>query len=171
MDVIIKKKSDLISVANISSKIFWIRGEKILLDRDLAQLYDVEVKVLNQSVRRNIERFPSDFMFQLSRKEFLNLKSQFVTSSWGGVRKLPLAFTEQGVAMLSSILNSKRAIQVNITIMRAFVELRKMIDANKALLARIEKLEEKYDNKFLIIFEAIKELMREDEKPKKKIEF
>lgn len=89
-----KKKSNLITVTNISSKIFWIRGEKILLDRDLAQLYDVEVKVLNQSVRRNIERFPSDFMFQLSRKEFLNLKSQFVTSSWGGVRKLPLAFTE-----------------------------------------------------------------------------
>ncbi len=88
-----KKKSDLISLANITSKIFWIRGEKILLDCDLAQLYDVEIKVLNQSVRRNIERFPSDFMFQFSRKEFLNLKSQFVTSSWGGARKLPFVFT------------------------------------------------------------------------------
>lgn len=166
-----QKGSSLISVANISSRIFWIRGEKILFDRDLAKLYGVEVKVLNQSVRRNIERFPSDFMFQLSKKEFVNLKSQFVTSRWGGVRKLPLAFTEQGVAMLSSILNSKRAIQVNIAIMRAFVELRKMIDANKELLARLEKLEKKYDAKFQIVFEAIKELMKEEEKPQNKIGF
>lgn len=166
-----KKRYSIISVTNISSKIFLIRGEKILLDRDLAQLYGVEVKVLNQSVRRNIERFPLDFMFQLSKKEFLNLKSQFVTSSWGGIRKMPLVFTEQGVAMLSSILNSKRAIQVNIAIMRAFVELRKMIDANKELLARIEKLEKKYDKKFLIIFEAIKELMKDEEKPKNQIGF
>ena len=166
-----KRKSYLISVAKISSKILWIRGEKILLDRDLAQLYGVEVKVLNQSVRRNIDRFPTDFMFQLSKKEFLNLKSQFVTSSWGGVRKLPLAFTEQGVAMLSSVLSSKRAIQVNIAIMRAFVELRRMIDANKELLARIEKLEENYNAKFQIVFEAIKQLMKEEEKPTNKIGF
>lgn len=165
------KKSFQISVANISSRIFWIRGEKILLDRDLAQLYGVEVKVLNQSVRRNVDRFPSDFMFQLSKKEFVNLKSQFVTSRWGGVRKLPLAFTEQGVAMLSSILNSKRAIQVNIAIMRAFVELRKMIDTHKELLDRIQKLEKKYDTKFQIVFEAIKELMKEEVKPKTKIGF
>ena len=166
-----KRKSYLISVAKISSKILWIRCEKILLDRDLAQLYGVEVKVLNQSVRRNIDRFPTDFMFQLSKKEFLNLKSQFVTSSWGGVRKLPLAFTEQGVAMLSSVLSSKRAIQVNIAIMRAFVELRRMIDANKELLARIEKLEENYNAKFQIVFEAIKQLMKEEEKPTNKIGF
>ncbi|MCX6170410.1 MAG: ORF6N domain-containing protein [Ignavibacteriales bacterium] len=166
-----KRKSYLVSVAKISSKILWVRGEKILLDRDLAQLYGVEVKVLNQSVRRNIERFPSDFMLQLSKEEFLNLKSQFVTSSWGGVRKLPLAFTEQGVAMLSSILSGKRAIQVNIAIMRAFVELRRMIDANKELLARIEKLEKNYNAKFQIIFEAIKQLMKEEEKPTNKIGF
>lgn len=165
------KKSSQLSVANISSKILWIRSEKILLDRELALLYGVEVKVMNQSVRRNIERFPSDFMFQLSKKEFQNLKSQFVTSSWGGIRKMPLAFTEQGVAMLSSILNSKRAIQVNIAIMRAFVELRKMIDANKELLARIEKLEKKYDGKFQIVFEAIKQLMKEEKKPRNKIGF
>ncbi|MHB8931168.1 MAG: ORF6N domain-containing protein [Melioribacteraceae bacterium] len=166
-----KRKSYLVSVEKISSKILWVRGEKILLDRDLAQLYGVEVKVLNQSVRRNIDRFPSDFMFQLSKKEFLNLKSQFVTSSWGGVRKLPLAFTEQGVAMLSSILSSKRAVQVNIAIMRTFVELRRMIDANKELLARIEKLEENYNAKFQIVFEAIKQLMKEEKKPAIKIGF
>jgi hypothetical protein len=161
----------LITVKNISNRIHLVRGMKVLLDRDLAELYDVEVRVLNQSVRRNIDRFPSDFMFQLSREEFQNLKSQFVTSSWGGVRKRPLVFTEQGVAMLSSILNSKRAIQVNIAIMRAFVELRKMIDANKEMLARIQKLEEKYDAKFQIVFEAIKELMKVDEEPKRRIGF
>ncbi len=165
------KKFSLISVSNISARICWIRGEKVLLDKDLAQLYDVEVKVLNQAVRRNIDRFPSDFMFQLAKNEFLNLKSQSVTSRWGGVRKMPLAFTEQGVAMLSSVLNSKRAVEVNIAIMRAFVELRKMIDANKKLLARIEKLEEKYDEKFQIVFEAIKQLMKEEEKPKNRIGF
>jgi hypothetical protein len=163
--------TSLITVKNISNRIHLVRGMKTLLDRDLSELYDVEVRVLNQSVRRNIDRFPSDFMFQLSREEFQNLKSQFVTSSWGGVRKLPLAFTEQGVAMLSSILNSKRAIQANIAIMRAFVELRKMIDANKEMLAHIQKLEEKYDAKFQIVFEAIKELMKVDEKPKRRIGF
>lgn len=166
-----QKSSSLITVENISTKILLVRGTKVLLDRDLAQLYGVEVKVLNQSVRRNIYRFPSDFMFQLTSEEYQNLKSQFVTSRWGGVRKMPLVFTEQGVSMLSSILKSKRAIHVNITIMRAFVELRRMIDTNKELLARIEKLEEKYDEKFLLIFEVIKELIREEEKPKKKIGF
>jgi hypothetical protein len=166
-----QKSFSLIKAENISSKIFLMRGNKILLDRDLATLYGVEVRILNQAVRRNIDRFPSDFMFQLSTEEFQNLKSQFVTSSWGGVRKKPLAFTEQGVAMLSSVLKSKRAIQVNITIMRAFVELRRMMDLNKELLSRIEKLEEKYDRKFLVVFEAIKQLMKEDAVPKHKIGF
>lgn len=166
-----QKSSSLITVENISTKILLVRGTKVLLDRDLAQLYDVEVKVLNQSVRRNIYRFPSDFMFKLTSEEYLNLKSQFVTSSWGGVRKMPLVFTEQGVSMLSSILKSKRAIHVNIAIMRAFVELRRLIDANKELLVRIEQMEKRYDKQFQIVFETIKELMREEEKPKEKIGF
>lgn len=108
----------------IQSKIYEVRSTKVMLDKDLAELYQVEVKVLNQSVKRNIKRFPSDFMFQLTKAEWDNLKSQFVTSSWGGVRKLPFAFTEQGLAMLSGILNSDIAIYVNIAIMRAFVAIR-----------------------------------------------
>ena len=111
----------------IQSKIYEIRGQKVMLDRDLAEMYGVQTKVLNQAVKRNIERFPEDFMFQLEKEEWNNLKSQIVTSSWGGIRKLPYAFTELGVAMLSSILSSKLAIQVNINIMRAFVAVRQMI--------------------------------------------
>lgn len=120
----------------IQSKIYEIRGQKVMLDRDLAELYQVETRVLNQSVKRNIKRFPSDFMFQLTKEEFDNLmsqiaisslKSQFVISSWGGIRKLPFAFTEQGLAMLSGILNSDVAIEVNISIMRAFVAVRQLI--------------------------------------------
>ncbi|MFI3263527.1 MAG: ORF6N domain-containing protein, partial [Rikenellaceae bacterium] len=108
----------------IQSKIYEIRGQKVMLDRDLAQMYGVETRALNQAVKRNIERFPADFMFQLTNEEWQILKSQFVTSSWGGVRKMPSAFTEQGVAMLSSVLTSKIAIQVNIGIIRAFVAVR-----------------------------------------------
>ena len=120
----------------IQSKIYEIRGQKVMLDRDLAELYQVETRVLNQSVKRNIKRFPSDFMFQLTKEEFDNLmsqfatsslKSQFVISSWGGIRKLPFAFTEQGLAMLSGVLNSDVAIEVNISIMRAFVAIRQLI--------------------------------------------
>ncbi len=163
--------SSLITVENISARIHLIRGVKFILDRDLADLYGVEVRALNQSVRRNIERFPSDFMIQINKEEFQNLKSQYVISSWGGIRKMPLAFTEQGVAMLSSILKSKKAIQVNIQIMRAFVELRKMIYSHRVLLEKLNKLEEKYDSQFQVIFEAIKELMREEKKNKNKIGF
>ena len=111
----------------IQSMIYEIRGQRVMLDRDLARIYQVETRALNQSVKRNIKRFPSDFMFQLTEDEFQNLKSQFVTSSWGGVRKLPNAFTEQGVAMLSGLLNSDVAIEANIRIMRAFVFVRNML--------------------------------------------
>lgn len=111
----------------IQSMIYEIRGQRVMLDRDLAGIYQVETRVLNQAVKRNIKRFPSDFMFQLTEDEFQNLKSQFVTSSWGGVRKLPNAFTEQGVAMLSGLLNSDVAIEANIRIMRAFVFVRNML--------------------------------------------
>ncbi|OGU69351.1 MAG: DNA-binding protein [Stygiobacter sp. RIFOXYC12_FULL_38_8] len=161
----------VIKQEEIVGRIYFLRGEKVILDRDLASLYEVEVRTLNQSVKRNIKRFPNDFMFQLSPEEFKNLKSQFVISSWGGVRKLPLAFTEQGVAMLSGLLNSERAIKVNIEIMRAFVQLRKLIDSNKELAKKIEKLESKYDEQFKIVFEAIRQLIREDDKPKGKIGF
>ncbi|MEW5842226.1 MAG: ORF6N domain-containing protein [Bacteroidota bacterium] len=156
----------------VVSLIRFIRGQKVILDSDIAQLYGVETKRLKEAVRRNIERFPNDFMFQINKKEHTFLRSQIASLKRGQHSKyLPFAFTEQGVAMLSSILNSPKAIKVNIEIMRAFVGLRKLIDANKELLARIEKLEEKYDGKFQIVFEAIKELMKEDEKPKNKIGF
>ncbi len=156
----------------VVSLIRFIRGQKVILDSDIAQLYGVETKRLKEAVRRNIERFPNDFMFQINKKEYTFLRSQIASLKRGQHSKyLPFAFTEQGVAMLSSVLNSPKAIKVNIEIMRAFVGLRKLIDANKELLARIEKLEEKYDGKFQIVFEAIKELMKEDEKPKNKIGF
>jgi len=125
----------------IENKILFIRAQKIILDSDLANLYEVETKVLNQAVKRHFERFPDDFMFQLTNEEFLNLKSQFVTSSWGGKRKLPYAFTEQGVAMLSSVLNSKRAVAVNVQIMRTFVKIREMALTHKDLAKRLDELE------------------------------
>ena len=132
----------------IESKIFELRGQKVMLDRDLAQMYGVETRILNQAVKRNISRFPEDFMFQLNEEEWRNLKSQIVISSWGGVRKNPLAFTEQGVAMLSSVLKSEIAIQVNI--MRAFVSVRKMLnqppaDSFAVLEKRVAKLEQYMD--------------------------
>ena len=140
-----------------------------MLDRDLAELYDVETKALKQAVRRNIGRFPEEFMFELSKEEFKNLRSQFVTSSWGGLRYLPMVFSEQGVAMLSSVLRSERAIQVNIQIMRAFTQLRKMLSTHEDLKRKIESMEKKYDEQFQIVFEAIKQLLSEEDKPKKKI--
>jgi phage regulator Rha-like protein len=146
-----------------------------MLSSHLAKLYGVEVRALIQAVKRNIDRFPKDFMFQLNKKEFEILKSQFVISRWGGARRSrPYAFTEQGVAMLSSILNSKRAIQVNISIMRAFVRLRELMITHKKLAENIHKLEKKYkehDEKILIIFRAIKQLLSEEIKPSKRIGF
>lgn len=155
----------------VKNKIYIIRGEKIMLDFDLAALYQVETKVLNQSVKRNSARFPPDFMFVLNRNEESNLKSQFVTSSYGGRRKPILAFTEQGVAMLSSVLHSDRAIQVNIKIMRIFSRLRQLLSTYKELKEKIEQLENKYDGKFKFIFKTIQQLIIEEEKPKEKIGF
>ena len=145
-----------------------IRGQKVILDADLARLYEVETKVLVQAVKRNIRRFPEDFMFQLSKEEFDNLRSQSVTSSWGGRRYPPYAFTEQGVAMLSSVLHSNRAITVNIAIMRAFVQLREIISSNAKLARRLEDLEQKYDTQFKVVFEAIRELMKSPEPVRKR---
>ena len=152
----------------IEGKIYTIRGHKAMLSTDLAELYEVEPRVLVQAVKRNIDRFPSDFMFQLNEIEFENLKSQIVTSSWGGMRRAnPYAFTEQGVAMLSSVLHSKRAIQVNIVIMRAFVKLREMLTAHKDLARKLDKMEKKNDAQFKVVFDAIRQLM-EPPVPKKK---
>ena len=127
-------------IAVIQSKIYEVRGVKVMLDKDLASLYQVEVRVLNQAVKRNIKRFPSDFMFQLTNQEFANLKSQFVTSSWGGIRKMPYAFTEQGVAMLSGLLNSDIAINANIAIMRAFVAMRNYITTTTQITAELAEI-------------------------------
>jgi len=159
-------RADLLPVEIIANKILLIHGHKVMIDRDLAKLYGVEVKYLKRQVRRNIERFPKDFMFELSKDEFKNLRCQIVTSSWGGIRYLPLAFTEQGVSMLSSVLNSKRAIQVNIQIMRTFAQMRQMMLSYKELKDKIEKMEGKYDKRFRIVFQALKQLL-EPPKPKK----
>jgi hypothetical protein len=161
---------ELITASQIEGKIFLIRGQKVMLSPDLAQLYGVEPRVLVQAVKRNRDRFPEDFMFQLTDREFTNLKSQIVISSWGGSRRAtPYAFTENGVAMLSSVLNSKRAIQANIQIMRTFTKLREMIAAHKDLVKRLNELEKKYDGQFQIVFEAIRQLIEIEEKPKRKI--
>lgn len=146
----------------ITTRIHFLRGEKVLLDSDLALLYGVEVKRLKEAVRRNIDRFPDDFMFQLSEEESQNLRTQFASSSWGGQRYAPFAFTEQGVAMLSGILNSKRAIETNIAIMRTFVALRKWTESNKGLAAKIRQLERKYDQQFKLVFDAIQKLVKEE---------
>ena len=159
----------LLKTENIATQIFFIRGEKVMLDFDLAALYEVETRALKQQVRRNMDRFPEDFMFELTQDEFDNLRSQIVTSSWGGRRYPPMAFTEQGVAMLSSVLKSKKAIQVNIAIMRTFVQLRKLMDTNKELAAKIEKLENKYDGKFQLVFDEIKKLIHEKNEPREQI--
>jgi len=158
----------------IATKILEIRGKKVMLDRDLARLYGVETKYLIRQVKRNAERFPADFMYQVTVQEVTNLRCQNVTSSWGGRRYLPYAFTQEGVAMLSSVLNSKRAIQVNILIMRAFVKLREMLLTHKELSVKIEALEKKYskhDEKIQKIFEAIRQLIVPPEEPKRKIGF
>lgn len=163
--------TNLIPVERIENKILLLRGQKVMLDKDLAELYGIKTMVLNQAVTRNSDRFPVDFMFTLSSEEIENLIFQFGTSSWGGTRKPPRAFTEQGVAMLSSVLRSPRAVQVNIMIMRAFVKMRDLIASNKDMAARLDELEKKYDKQFKIVFQAIRELMSPPEPPKKKGEF
>lgn len=150
----------------IEDKIFLIRGLKVMVDADLADLYGMETKSLVRAVKRNLDRFPEDFMFQLNKAEFENLRYQFGTSNRrGGRRYLPFPFTEQGVAMLSSVLNSQKAIEVNIQIMRTFVKLREMITSHKGLARKLRDLEKKYDENFKIVFEAIRELMAPSRSP------
>jgi hypothetical protein len=160
----------IVPIEAIVRKILFLRGEKVLLDRDLAELYGVQTKVLKQAVRRNIKRFPKDFMFELTEEEFKNWRSHFVTSKGDkmGLRHRPMAFTEQGVAMLSAVLNSERAIEVNIEIMRAFVTLRQMIVSNADLARKLDALERKYDAQFRVVFDAIRQLMAPPDKPRKK---
>ena len=166
-----KQAAALVPIERITNAILMIRGQRILLDADLAGLYGVETKVLLQAVRRNLDRFPKDFMFQLTAQELTNLRSQIVTSSWGGRRYTPYAFTEQGVAMLSSVLNSPRAITVNIAIMRAFVKLREVLTSNQELAKKFTELERKvstHDEAIISIVKAIRELMNPPPEKKKR---
>ena len=162
-------RTDALAHRRIEASIRLIRGERVLLDDALAALYQVETKALNQAVKRNMERFPEDFMFQLSPEEFEALRSHDVAASgqWGGRRTPPYAFTEQGVAMLSSVLRSERAVEVNIAIMRAFVRLRAILASNSALRKKLEALERKYDGQFKLVFDAIRALMTPTDPPKK----
>ena len=157
-------KQNIISVIPdevVMSKIYLIRSKKVMLDMALAELYGVETRTLKQQVKRNMERFPDDFMFQLTKDEFNDLRSQIVISSWGGLRYMPMAFTEQGVAMLSSVLNSKQAILVNIHIIRVFTKMRELLETHKEILQKLEKLERKdieHDQKIILIFQYLKQL-------------
>ena len=158
----------------IINKIYLIRGMKVMLDFELSELYETETKQLRRQVRRNIERFPKDFMFELTTKEFADLRSQFGTSSWGGTRYTPMAFTEQGVAMLSSVLNSSTAIKVNIQIIRVFTRMKEMVLTNKDILLKLEQLEKKvsgHDQNMQMIFEALKQLLNPPQEPRKRIGF
>ena len=164
----------------IAARILTLRGEKVMLDADLAVLYEVETKALNRAVKRNLERFPADFMFQLTAEEARilrcssgasTLRSQIGTSSWGGRRYRPYAFTEQGVAMLSSVLRSPRAVQVNVEIMRAFVRLRSILASHAQLARKLDALERKYDAQFKVVFDALRELMAPPGKPHPPIGF
>ena len=157
----------IIPAERIQKCILLIRNHNVILDKDLAALYGVETKALIQAVKRNIERFPSDFMYQLTDKEFEILRSQIVTSSWGGRRYNPYAFTEQGIAMLSSVLRSKRAVEINIAIMRTFVKLRDILTDNAALRRKLEK----HDEQIKYIFSILSKMLVEPEKPKKPFGF
>jgi phage regulator Rha-like protein len=166
----------ILPVEVVKSRIYLIRGQKVLLDSDLAELYGVETRRLNEQVRRNRSRFPEDFMFQLNVLEFTGLMSQIATSNEGrgGRRKLPYAFTEQGIAMLSSVLNSERAVQVNIAIMRAFVQMRELALSNRELARKLNELEKKHaehDQQFVVVFDAIRQLMTPLERKGRKIGF
>ena len=165
------KTKSLISSAKVENLILRIRGHNVMLDKDLSDLYKVETKYLSRQVTRNIDRFPKDFMFVLTEKEFENLRCQFGTSRWGGRRYLPRVFTEQGVAMLSSVLRSKRAVKVNIEIMRTFVKLREMLASNAQLSRTLNALERKYDIQFKVVFDAISQLMTPPAANKKQIGF
>ncbi|WP_347175031.1 ORF6N domain-containing protein [Polaribacter uvawellassae] len=162
-----EKEKSMIPDEIITNKIYLIRNQKVMLDRDLAELYQVETKVLKQAVKRNLNRFPEDFMFELTKSEFDNLRSQFVTSSWGGSRYLPLVFTEQGVAMLSSVLNSDRAIAVNIKIIRIFIKMCQLLSDNLSLQFEIENIKKKLTNNsknIELVFNYLDELVEKKEK-------
>lgn len=169
-------KELMLNDEKVISKIYLLRGQKVMLDSDLAEMYGVETRVLNQSVNRNADRFPEDFMFRLTEQEWTNLKSQNVTSSWGGRRKLPNVFTEHGVLMLSSVLNSEQAIAVNIRIMRVFTKLRESLLTNQDILLKLEQLDKNlinmghnvkmHDGEIETIFELIKEIMEEKIRPR-----
>ncbi|OGZ62808.1 MAG: DNA-binding protein [Candidatus Staskawiczbacteria bacterium RIFCSPLOWO2_01_FULL_37_25b] len=161
----------IIPAERIVSKIYIIRNRKVMLDKDLSELYGVKTKSLNLAVKRNLKRFPEDFMFKLSKEEFKNLRSQIETSSWGGTRYEPLVFTEQGVAMLASVLNSTRAINVNIQIIRTFVKIRELLATNEALQRKVIEMERKYDGKIKEVFDTIGLLLSDKIKPKKEIGF
>ena len=165
--------SDIVPSELITNKIYFIRGVKVLLDRDLANLYEVETKVLKRNVKRNIDRFPDDFMFELTKQELQDWRSQFGTSNSDimGLRYSPMAFTEQGVAMLSGILNSKRAIYVNIQIMRTFTKLRHMLSGNEELKTKFNELRKLTDKRFHVVFETLDQLLSEEIKPVRKIGF
>jgi ORF6N domain len=171
------KKSILLADEVIMNKIYLVRGQKVMIDRDLAELYGVETKILKQAVRRNTERFPKDFMFEMNKNEFKNWRSQFVTSNFGdkmGLRYTPFCFTEQGVTMLSCILNSKRAITINIQIIRIFTKLREMIITHKDILLKLEQLEKKvtgHDENIQMIFKALKQLLNPPQEPRRRIGF
>jgi hypothetical protein len=187
MASLVSNRAVVLKPENVAQLVFFIRGEKVMLDADLAKLYGVTTKALNQAMRRNKTRFPEDFAFRLSREEFDNMRSQIVTTSrdplsiWSQIvttsqkyrrsDSLPVAFTEQGVAMLSSVLRSARAVEVNIAIMRTFVQLRRLMDTNRDLARKIEGLEKKYDEQFAVVFEAIKQLIAPPEPAKKQIGF
>ena len=169
-----KESRSLVPDEVITSKIYFIRDKNVMLDKDLAELYGVETRVLNQAVQRNKERFPEDFMFQLNAKEFEILISQFVTSSWGGTRKMPYAFTEQGVAMLSSVLRSKQAIKVNIQIMRIFTRFKELLADNLYIHLEIEKIKKKIanqDQSIELVFSYLDELIQKKKGPIQKIGF
>ena len=163
-------KSSTMTLARVERTIQQMRGQNVMLDADLAAMYGVDTRELVRAVRRNLARFPADFMFRLNRREFENLRSHFGTSSsWGGRRHLPYAFTEQGVAMLSSVLRSSRAVRVNIEIMRVFVRMRHLAQSNAELARKIDRLERKYDGQFNVVFEAIRGLMMPSPVPQKRI--
>jgi hypothetical protein len=166
--------TSIVPIERIEQAIYLIRGQKVMLDRDLARLYGVQTKVLKQAVNRNLKRFPDDFMFVLTPEEFATLRSQIVTSKRdprGGTQFSPMAFTEQGVAMLSGILNSDRAIDVNIAIMRTFVKLRRMLDTHTALAGKLAEIEKKYDEQFKLVFDVLNALMAPPDPPRKRIGF
>ena len=161
-----------VPLERIEQRIVVIRNKKVMLSTHLAELYEVEPRALVQAVKRNLDRFPGDFMFQLSKAEFTNLKSQIVISNWGGVRRaVPYAFTEQGVAMLSSVLKSKRALKVNIEIMRTFARLRQLLASHAKLARKLAAMERQYDNQFKVVFDVLRKLMVQPEPKKRRIGF